>query len=64
MWGHYANGFRGVAIEIEVCENEVNKIKYKREILIEIFNFDKFSWTWVLEILNFLTLICTNENSY
>jgi hypothetical protein len=32
MWGYYANGFRGVAVEIEVCGEEVNKIKYERKI--------------------------------
>ena len=25
MWGYYANGFRGVAVEIEVSEKEVKK---------------------------------------
>jgi hypothetical protein len=29
LWGYYANGFRGVAIEIEIEENEVSKIIYK-----------------------------------
>jgi hypothetical protein len=28
MWGYYANGFRGIAIEIEVNKNDVRKIKY------------------------------------
>jgi len=32
MWGYYANGFRGVAVEIEVCEKEVKKIKYVDKI--------------------------------
>jgi hypothetical protein len=32
MWGYYANGFRGVAIEIEVCRNKVEPIKYKQNI--------------------------------
>ena len=28
MWGYYANGFRGIAIEIEIEKNEVKKINY------------------------------------
>jgi hypothetical protein len=28
MWGYYANGFRGVAVEVEVGIEEVKKIKY------------------------------------
>jgi hypothetical protein len=32
MWGYYANGFRGVAIEIEVYRFKINKIKYEDEI--------------------------------
>jgi len=32
MWGYYANGFRGVAVEIEVREKEVKKIKYVDDI--------------------------------
>ncbi|MDP3882764.1 MAG: hypothetical protein Q8Q48_01780 [Candidatus Staskawiczbacteria bacterium] len=36
MWGYYTNGFKGVAIEIEIEENKVEKISYKENIL-EIF---------------------------
>jgi hypothetical protein len=32
MWGYYANGFRGVAIEIEIDKNEVKQIEYVDEI--------------------------------
>jgi hypothetical protein len=28
MWGHYASGLRGVAIEIEVATDQVEKIRY------------------------------------
>jgi hypothetical protein len=32
MWGYYANGFRGVAVEIEVNRDEVKKMEYVDEI--------------------------------
>lgn len=32
MWGYYANGFRGVAIEIKVSSDKVKKIKYVSKI--------------------------------
>ncbi len=32
MWGYYANGFRGVAIEIKVSSDKVKKIKYVSNI--------------------------------
>jgi hypothetical protein len=31
MWGYYANGFKGIAIEIEVDDGEVKKIGYKND---------------------------------
>jgi hypothetical protein len=33
MWGYYANGFRGMAIEIEVDEKEVEKINLANDIV-------------------------------
>ncbi|MBF0595219.1 MAG: hypothetical protein HQL22_09650 [Candidatus Omnitrophica bacterium] len=32
MWGYYANGFKGVAIEVEVDEADVNGVKYVSDI--------------------------------
>jgi len=32
MWGYYANGFRGIAIEVECYEEEVQEIKYEKDI--------------------------------
>ena len=32
MWGYYANGFKGIAIEIEVDKGKVKKIDYKDDI--------------------------------
>ena len=32
MWGYYANGFKGIAIEVKVNKNSVKKIEYKKEI--------------------------------
>lgn len=32
MWGYYANGFKGIAIEIEVDESIVKKVKYKAKV--------------------------------
>jgi len=32
MWGYYAGGFKGVAVEIETCRGEVKKIKYVNNI--------------------------------
>ncbi len=32
MWGYYANGFKGIAIEINVDENAVKEIKYLDKI--------------------------------
>ena len=33
MWGYYANGFRGVGVEIEVCREEVEEINYEDDVL-------------------------------
>lgn len=33
MWGHYANGFRGIAIEIEIDKSKMHKIVYGDEIM-------------------------------
>lgn len=33
MWGYYANGFKGVAIEIEIAKAKVEIVDYKDEIL-------------------------------
>lgn len=30
MWGHYANGFRGIAIEVKVAAESVTKVVYKK----------------------------------
>lgn len=32
MWGYYANGFKGIAIEIEVDESIVKKVKYEYKV--------------------------------
>lgn len=32
MWGHYANGFKGLVIEIEVEDGSVNKVKYVKDL--------------------------------
>lgn len=32
LWGYYANGFRGIAIEVECENNEVEKITYEKNI--------------------------------
>ncbi|NQT32037.1 MAG: hypothetical protein HQ594_00005 [Candidatus Omnitrophica bacterium] len=32
MWGYYANGFKGIAIEVEVCEDKVEKMKYGEKV--------------------------------
>jgi hypothetical protein len=32
MWGYYANGFKGVAIEVEVEPEKVHKVTYKKNI--------------------------------
>lgn len=31
MWGYYANGFKGIAIEIEVDPQEIEKVNYVKE---------------------------------
>lgn len=32
MWGYFANGFKGIVIEIEVDESIVKKVKYEDEV--------------------------------
>jgi hypothetical protein len=32
LWGYYANGFRGVAVEVDVGTEEVREIKYEPEL--------------------------------
>lgn len=32
LWGYYANGFRGIAIEVERGDTELRKINYKKSI--------------------------------
>lgn len=43
MWGYYANGFKGVAIEIEVDDSEVCKVDYPRQLttIAPKINIDK-----------------------
>jgi len=31
MWGYYANGFKGIAIELEVDEKKVSKVEYAKD---------------------------------
>lgn len=33
MWGHYAGGFKGVAIEVKVEEKDIKKVTYSKELL-------------------------------
>ena len=33
MWAHYANNFQGICIEIEISEDKVTKLDYKKDIL-------------------------------
>ncbi len=41
MWGYYSNGFRGVAIEIEVSSSKVRQIEYVDEVSnLKSLNFD------------------------
>lgn len=36
LWGYYANGFKGIAIEIEICKNEkMKRVQYHKEIDID-----------------------------
>ena len=32
MWGYYANGFKGIAVEIEVDKKEVHRVKYAPDV--------------------------------
>jgi hypothetical protein len=42
LWGYYANGFRGVAVEVDVGKEEVREIKYEPELpRIEGGNYKK-----------------------
>lgn len=34
MWGYYTNGFKGIAIEIDVNEEDVNEVKYRCNVPI------------------------------
>ena len=34
MWGYYTNGFKGIAIEIEVNDEDVKEVKYRCNIPI------------------------------
>lgn len=33
MWGYYANGFKGLAIEIEILSDEIKKVDYQNSLL-------------------------------
>ena len=39
MWGHYANGFKGIAIRVEIEEGTVRKVRYRN---------DPEAWTGVI----------------
>jgi len=32
MWGYYANGFKGVALEVRICDSEMKEITYAENI--------------------------------
>lgn len=38
MWGYYANGFKGLAIEIEISSDEIKKVDYQNSLLREDTN--------------------------
>ncbi len=63
LWGHYANGFKGVAIEIDVNPSEVYQVRYANSILdIKLSGQDADDI--VKEILTTKLILWNYENEY
>ncbi|MCF8245500.1 MAG: DUF2971 domain-containing protein [Saprospiraceae bacterium] len=43
LWGHYAEGFKGVAIEIELPDNDINIRKVEPRGVFAYLNMDEFT---------------------
>lgn len=64
MWGYYTNGFKGVAIEVEVKESEATEVKYKEKIADIFFNNNLDTDRIVKEILIGKLESWVHENEY
>lgn len=58
LWGYYANGFKGIAIEILVAEIDIKKINYVSDQIFDSHNIE------VIEILTRKLLDWQHENEY
>ena len=64
MWGYYAGGFKGVAVEVEVREDEVKKVRYKKNIA-DIFSGDNYDTVSIVkEIFTRKLEMWEHENEY
>lgn len=64
MWGYYTNGFKGVAIEVEVKESEVAVVKYKEKIVDIFSNNNLDTDSMVKEIFTRKLKAWAHENEY
>lgn len=62
MWGYYANGFKGVAVEVETNDYEVKKMNY--ESLNVLFDNNKNIDTEVEKILLNKNVAWKHEDEY
>ena len=51
LWGYYTNGFKGVAIEVEVREEDIMSVKYKDSVVDIFFNNSHVYTDEIKEIL-------------
>jgi hypothetical protein len=49
-WAHYANNFQGICIEIEISEDKVTKLDYKKNVL-KVTNELNNTDNWAKKIL-------------
>lgn len=64
MWGYYTDGFKGVAIEVEVKEGEVKEVKYKENIVDVFPNNDRGYDDVIKEIFTRKLKPWEHENEY
>lgn len=63
MWGYYAGGFKGVAIEIKIEDDKVEKIRYEEKI-VDIFPGDNNINSSVKKIFTRKLKVWANEDEY
>ncbi len=64
MWGHYANGFRGIAIEVQTVDANVHMVHYEPDITSFVDYINRNNFPHVRKILTTKLDCWTSEEEY